>query len=85
MKSALELADVMELLACAGFAAGVDNLTDDHLARLRTRFTQYCEHGLENPWAQVGSNHRPSLEGAVSPSRHVAYRSLKSQLAAMTV
>lgn len=43
MKSALELADVMELLACAGFAAGVDNLTDDHLARMRTRFTQYCE------------------------------------------
>jgi len=36
-KSALELVDVMELLACAGFDAGVENLTDDHLARLRTR------------------------------------------------
>ena len=43
MKSALELADVMELLACAGFAAGVDNLTDDHLARLRTRYTEFCD------------------------------------------
>jgi DNA-binding GntR family transcriptional regulator len=43
LKSALELADVMELLACAGFAAGVDNLTDEHLARLRARFTDYCD------------------------------------------
>jgi DNA-binding GntR family transcriptional regulator len=40
-KSALELVDVMELLACAGFAGGVENLTDDHLARLRTRYTEY--------------------------------------------
>ncbi|MBB3083909.1 GntR family transcriptional regulator [Geodermatophilus sabuli] len=40
-KSALELVDVMELLACAGFAGGVDNLTDEHLARLRTRYTEY--------------------------------------------
>lgn len=41
LKSALELADVMELLACAGFAAGVENLNDDHLARLRARYTEY--------------------------------------------
>ena len=34
LKSALDLVDVMELLACAGFAAGTENLTDDHLARL---------------------------------------------------
>jgi DNA-binding GntR family transcriptional regulator len=40
-KQALELVDVMELLACEGFARGVENLTDEHVARLRTRFTEY--------------------------------------------
>jgi DNA-binding GntR family transcriptional regulator len=40
-KQALELVDVMELLACAGFARGVENLTDEHLARMRKRFTEY--------------------------------------------
>ena len=40
-KQALELVDVMELLACEGFARGVENLTDEHLGRLRTRFTEY--------------------------------------------
>jgi DNA-binding GntR family transcriptional regulator len=43
LKSALELADVMELLACAGFAAGVENLTEEHLARLRTRYVEYTD------------------------------------------
>jgi DNA-binding GntR family transcriptional regulator len=43
LKSALELADVMELLACAGFAAGVENLTDEHLSRLRARYTDYTD------------------------------------------
>jgi DNA-binding GntR family transcriptional regulator len=42
-KSALELVDVMELLACAGFAGGVDNLTDEHLAQLRKRYAEYTE------------------------------------------
>ena len=42
-KQALELVDVMELLACAGFARGVENLTDDHVARMRKRFTEYVE------------------------------------------
>jgi DNA-binding GntR family transcriptional regulator len=42
-KQALELVDVMQLLACEGFARGVENLTDEHLARLRTRFTEYNE------------------------------------------
>ena len=48
LKSALDLVDVMELLACAGFAAGTENLTDDHLARLRARFelfTDALKHG----------------------------------------
>ena len=31
----------MELLACEGFARGVENLTDEHLGLLRTRFTEY--------------------------------------------
>lgn len=47
-KSALELVDVMELLACAGFAGGVDNLTAEHMAKLRKRhgeFTGALERG----------------------------------------
>jgi DNA-binding GntR family transcriptional regulator len=40
-KTALELVDVMELLACAGFEAGVQNLNDGHLACLQTRFAEY--------------------------------------------
>jgi DNA-binding GntR family transcriptional regulator len=42
-KTALELVDVMELLACAGFEAGVENLTDAHLARLRIRYAEYTD------------------------------------------
>jgi DNA-binding GntR family transcriptional regulator len=40
-KSALELMDVMELLACAGFAWGVDNLTANDVARIRQRYTDF--------------------------------------------
>jgi DNA-binding GntR family transcriptional regulator len=42
-KSALELVDVMELLACAGFEAGVENLTEEHIASLRKRYTEFTE------------------------------------------
>src|SRR5690349_5126703 len=42
-KTALELVDVRELLACAGFAGGVENLTDDDVARLRKRYTEYTD------------------------------------------
>lgn len=42
-KQALEIVDVMELLACAGFERGVENLTDDHIARMRKRFTEYTD------------------------------------------
>jgi len=40
-KSALELVDVMELLACAGFTGGVENLTPEDLAALRKRYDEY--------------------------------------------
>lgn len=40
-KSALELLDVMELLACAGFAWGVDNLAADQLVKLRRRYDDF--------------------------------------------
>jgi DNA-binding GntR family transcriptional regulator len=40
-KSALELVDVMELLSCAGFAGGVDNLADEDLAALHRRYDEY--------------------------------------------
>jgi DNA-binding GntR family transcriptional regulator len=42
-KQALELVDVMELLACTGFARGVENLADADIARMRLRFTEYTE------------------------------------------
>lgn len=43
-KSALELIDVMAVLACAGFEWGVDNLTSSHLARLRARLAEFEAH-----------------------------------------
>lgn len=42
-KTVLDLIDLMELLACAGFDWGVENLTDDHIARLRTRYAEFTE------------------------------------------
>jgi DNA-binding GntR family transcriptional regulator len=40
-KSALEIVDVMELLACAGFELGVENLGEEHLSRLRRRYAEF--------------------------------------------
>lgn len=42
-KNALELIDVMALLACAGFEWGVENLTDEQIATLRVRLTEFAE------------------------------------------
>jgi DNA-binding GntR family transcriptional regulator len=42
-KNALELIDVMNVLACAGFEWGVDNLTDTHLDLLRQRQKEFVE------------------------------------------
>jgi DNA-binding GntR family transcriptional regulator len=42
-KNALELIDVMGVLACAGFEWGVDNLTDTHLDMLRLRLKEFTE------------------------------------------
>jgi DNA-binding GntR family transcriptional regulator len=42
-KSALELIDVMAILACAGFEWGVDNLTDSHLEMLRRRLNEFVD------------------------------------------
>jgi DNA-binding GntR family transcriptional regulator len=42
-KNALELIDVMGVLACAGFEWGVDNLTDTHLDLLRRRQKEFVE------------------------------------------
>lgn len=42
-KNAVELNDVMGVLACAGVEWGIDNLTDDHLDRLRTRLVEFEE------------------------------------------
>jgi DNA-binding GntR family transcriptional regulator len=45
-KNALELIDVMGVLACAGFEWGVDNLTESHLDLLRHRLKEFTE-GLQ--------------------------------------
>jgi DNA-binding GntR family transcriptional regulator len=42
-KNALELIDVMGVLACAGFEWGVDNLTATHLDLLRQRQREFVE------------------------------------------
>ncbi|WP_197719898.1 MULTISPECIES: GntR family transcriptional regulator [Pseudonocardia] len=40
VQNAVDLIDVMGLLACAGVEWGIENITDDHLGRLRTRLTE---------------------------------------------
>lgn len=42
-KTALELVDVMELLACAGFEQGMENLSAGDLAAMRDRLTEFTE------------------------------------------
>src|SRR4051794_12602574 len=42
-KNALELIDVMGVLACAGFEWGVENLTDTHLDLMRQRQKEFVE------------------------------------------
>lgn len=42
-KNALELIDVMGVLACAGFEWGVENLTENHLDLLRQRQKEFVE------------------------------------------
>jgi DNA-binding GntR family transcriptional regulator len=42
-KNALELIDVMGVLACAGFEWGVENLTDTHLDLMRRRQKEFVE------------------------------------------
>ncbi len=42
-KNALELIDVMGVLACAGFEWGVENLTETHLDLLRLRQKEFVE------------------------------------------
>jgi DNA-binding GntR family transcriptional regulator len=42
-KNALELIDVMGVLACAGFEWGVDNLTPTHLDLMRQRQKEFVE------------------------------------------
>jgi DNA-binding GntR family transcriptional regulator len=46
LKNALELIDVMGVLACAGVEWGVDNLTETHLERMRERLDEFMA-GLE--------------------------------------
>ena len=42
-KNALELIDVMGVLACAGFEWGVDNLTETHVDLMRRRQKEFVE------------------------------------------
>lgn len=43
-KNALELIDVMAVLACAGFEWGVDNLTGSHLESMRRKLRELVDH-----------------------------------------
>lgn len=55
-KNALELNDVMGLLACAGFEWGVHHLTPTHLAQLHRRFDEFVAAlGTGNVSAAGGS------------------------------
>ena len=42
-KNALELIDVMAVLACAGFEWGAPNLNEEHLAKMRVRLDEFVE------------------------------------------
>jgi DNA-binding GntR family transcriptional regulator len=42
-KNALELIDVMQVLACAGFEWGLENLTETHLETMRQRQKEFVE------------------------------------------
>jgi DNA-binding GntR family transcriptional regulator len=42
-KNALELIDLMGVLACAGFEWGAENLTESHLVQLRQRQREFAE------------------------------------------
>lgn len=58
-KNALELIDVMAVLACAGFEWGVDNLTAADLEKLRVRnaeFVTYLEQGALTAAAAAGAD-----------------------------
>lgn len=46
-KNALELIDVMGVLACAGFEWGVENLTENHIELMRRRQDEFIE-GLKS-------------------------------------
>lgn len=43
-KGALELVDVMGVLACAGVEWGLDNLTESHRERMRERLAEFSDH-----------------------------------------
>jgi DNA-binding GntR family transcriptional regulator len=43
-KNALELVDVIKVLACAGFEWGVGNLSEAHVSALRGTFEEFTEH-----------------------------------------
>jgi DNA-binding GntR family transcriptional regulator len=57
-KNALELIDVMAVLACAGFEWGVDNLTSSHLERMRRRLEEITDN------LSAGNNAAASAAGA---------------------
>src|SRR4051812_26697672 len=42
-KNAIELVDVMAVLACAGFEWGMNALTEEHLVTLRRQYEQFAE------------------------------------------
>jgi len=62
LKSALDLVDVMELLACAGFTAGAENLTDEHL--------RGCAPGTRSSLARSSGATRPMAQASGADFQH---------------
>ncbi len=54
-KNALELIDVMGVLACAGFEWGVHNLTETHLEQMRARLDEFVENLREGNVTAAGA------------------------------
>ncbi len=55
-KNALELIDVMAVLACAGFEWGAPNLNEEHLAKMRVRLDEFVDALKREDVAPAGAS-----------------------------
>ena len=85
-KNALELIDVMSVLACAGFEWGVDNLTETHIDLMRQRQKEFVEAlRAGNVLAASANNPNPSaLEACTRSSVSPPWGSQRASAAPIT-